>query len=245
MSYCETDMAEGATEQHLPGAENSLPKIEGETHEQFLDRLYGLRFDLIRSGELPREQFIALEKRERLALEHRADHDRLSGLLKYEGYVEVLETQLPIIRQTGVSAYFGLFDGDKLKEVNDRIGKLKGNQLIQTYAAVLEQMAAQRPNIPFLLGRFAGDEFMVLVVDPDQKAAIEIFDEIRLTIPVFAKRALEMPDLESTISMGVVRVQPTDNPHTLFTRADKNLQLAKVERNKLYFEGSLVTSGHK
>ncbi|MBI3103680.1 GGDEF domain-containing protein [Candidatus Daviesbacteria bacterium] len=228
MRYLEGEMVDQNPETEKP---------KSNPHREYLVRRNSARLAKVRSGELPPEQLAAEWADREIALEDQADHDSLTGLLNYQGFADALTADLMIIQLYNIPAYLGFFDGDKLKKINDTIGKLAGNQVIQSYAKTMRQIEALHTDIPFLMGRFGGDEFMLLVIGVDIKAAKAIFEEVRTTIPDRVKSSLNMPDLENTVSMGVVTIQPNDNAQTLLRRADDQLKIAKMERNKVVFEG--------
>lgn len=228
---------------------DQTPEAEQRPHENphrgFLIRRHLEMLQKLQSGEMTAEEVATNWADREIELEDRASHDPLTGLLNLQGFSDALMEELSVINLYGIPSYLGLFDGDKLKELNDRVGKLAGNQVIQIYADVLRQVEASRPHIPMLMGRFGGDEFMLLVIGAEIKEAREAFEEVRTTIPDALKRQLNMPNLESTISIGVVKVRPDDNANTLLQRADDQLKTAKTERNKVVFEDYPATLIHK
>ncbi len=54
---------------------------------------------------------------------------------------------------------FAMFDMNNLKKVNDFYGHEKGDELIQSFASLLKQASEKK----FFLGRFGGDEFIVII----------------------------------------------------------------------------------
>jgi diguanylate cyclase (GGDEF)-like protein len=96
------------------------------------------------------------------ALQHRATHDDLSGLLNRTGF----QTALDELLQSGAGSH-GLcyLDLDRVKIVNDSGGHAAGDALIKVVADTLT--ATVPDNI--LLARFGGDEFLILApnCEPD------------------------------------------------------------------------------
>lgn len=213
--------------------ESEIDRIEGETHEQYLDRLYSTRYDNAISGKLSRADFIALSKGERRRLEDLVDHDGLTGLLNQTGFADALVTHLDSIHNNDIPAYLAFLDGDKLKVFNDTRGHQSGDQLIQTYATTIQQQLFKRPDITFLVGRLGGDEFAYLIMGASQQEAQELAQEIKNQLPEAVKASFNDQSLEQTISIGLTRVQPEDTAQTLLNRADQALHQAKEIRNHM------------
>lgn len=102
-----------------------------------------------------------IEDRRRLEdeLQRRATHDPLTGLANRALTTEWLEAALSSDRPGSVAALF--CDLDRFKEVNDRWGHEAGDDLLVQVAERL-QTCVRRGD---LLGRFGGDEFVVVLVD--------------------------------------------------------------------------------
>lgn len=230
MIYAEKDM-NGSQE-----TEGHEPK---DPHRQFLRQRNLDNIRRVLSGELTAEQLAEQFTDRELELENRADHDGLTGLLNYQGFVDALTKDLKIIQQLGIPAYLAFLDIDRLKEFNDTRGKMNGNRLIKTYASVLQRKTEESPHIPSLTCRFGGDEFVWLLIGASKQDVSKLSEEIRREIPQAVKREFNDPTLERTISIGIVEVQTNDNPSTLLERADQSLNKAKGLRNRVVFEGEM------
>ncbi len=102
-----------------------------------------------------------------------------------------------------------LLDVDNFKQVNDRFGHLAGDEALKAIAEYLKEKIQP----PAILGRFGGDEFLVLLPGMTESAVHDFAESIRrelaalrvntpngpvqmtVSIGVFVARALE-PDLE-------------------------------------------------
>lgn len=69
-------------------------------------------------------------------------------------------------------------DVDELKAVNDSRGHADGDILLREMSALIASSLRQQD----LLGRWGGDEFVVLLLDTDAKVAAEIAERVRLTV---------------------------------------------------------------
>jgi diguanylate cyclase (GGDEF)-like protein len=112
-----------------------------------------------------------------------------------------------------------ILDLDRFKEINDRYGHAGGDEALRAFADTIQAHARQSD----FVGRFAGDEFAMLLVDVDRAGAHAIVDRL-----LAAVRDTELP-MAATLSasVGVAMSLPADTPETLFERADAALYDAK------------------
>lgn len=213
--------------------EPQLPRIEGETHRQYLKRYYENLYDQILSGQLSKVDFTTSQTQNRLDLERRADYDQLTGLLNFQGFADTLTTSLEIIHQGGIPAFLFFLDSDQLKAFNTVKGRVAGNQLIQTTAEVLRQTTSQLSHATTILGRFGGDDFVCLLAGSSIDEAQMLARDIRNAVPQAVQTAFNDLSIVMTISTGFTQVQPKDTTHTLLQRASDALNEAKIERNKI------------
>lgn len=114
-------------------------------------------------------------------------------------------------------------DVDFFKKVNDTYGHLVGDEVLRHVAYQL------RDNVrhPDMVGRYGGEEFLILLPNTDSKEATE--QAARLCKCV---REAQFPigghDLKVTVSIGVAQYQPgTDTWDSLLNRADTAMYEAK------------------
>ncbi|MBM9459893.1 GGDEF domain-containing protein [Nocardioides sp. zg-536] len=96
--------------------------------------------------------------------------DAVTGCLDRAALEEVLATEVSAAERTGRPLSIGLLDLDNLKVVNDEHGHLVGDTVLR--AAVERISGALRPG--FVLGRFGGDEFVVIMPGTDLLRAHQV-----------------------------------------------------------------------
>ncbi len=129
---------------------------------------------------------------------------------------------LEIIRseQDGKPLSLMVFDIDYFKKINDEFGHHVGDQTLQQLARLAQQ--SLRPTD--LLGRFGGDEFVVLLPHTAQGAAMMIAERI-----IEQLQQIYVADVHQlTASFGVAELQPDEDYEQLFRRADRALYQAKL-----------------
>jgi len=154
-------------------------------------------------------------------LEHRADHDPLTGLANRDLLFRQLALLLGQRHRIGVAVAF--LDVDHFKAVNDRFGHRVGDQLLVHVAGGLEA-AVRRGDVA---ARIGGDEFVVVGEAEDADDAERLGH--RLVAAVGDRFRVDGADIELEVSVGVAFVGPgtAPTPDELLSRAD-----ALMYRNK-------------
>ena len=98
--------------------------------------------------------------------------DPLTGLLNRRGFVEQLE-QLP----TGAGT-LALLDGDRFKQVNDRLGHAEGDRVPRALADRLRDRLRKQD----MAARWGGDEFVILLRDTEEQEARAIVKRVQLSL---------------------------------------------------------------
>ncbi|TGU74369.1 diguanylate cyclase [Geomonas terrae] len=118
---------------------------------------------------------------------------------------------------------FLMIDIDRFKEVNDRHGHLAGDDLLRQFA---ERIAASLRNYDSL-GRFGGEEFLVVLPGSDPAQTRAVAEKI-LTLIRQNPFSLEGAPLQLTASIGMTTMEEGDEDLIqVLRRADRNLYRAK------------------
>lgn len=128
-------------------------------------------------------------------------------------------------------------DIDHFKKINDSVGHQGGDEVLQAVA----QRIKTELRLSDALGRFGGEEFVVLLIDAQLPHALTVAERIRASV---AQRVVDLSDgagLQVTVSIGVSelamadRICPIDRiAQQLIARADGALYQAKeAGRNRV------------
>ncbi|WGS54998.1 EAL domain-containing protein (plasmid) [Paraburkholderia sp. D15] len=98
-------------------------------------------------------------------LEYLALTDPLTGLSNRRAFFEELDCRVRLSPRTRSGLTLVLIDVDDFKTVNDTLGHVAGDELLQSVAATLRGAVRSTD----IVSRIGGDEFAVLVYDPAQK----------------------------------------------------------------------------
>ncbi len=161
------------------------------------------------------------------ALRMVATRDDLTGLLNRKGF---LDLAAPLLRDRTVTQGKGaliLADLDHFKEVNDTYGHAAGDMALQAFAGACQDTVRSTD----LVGRYGGEEFVVLIPGASSTRAGLVAEEIsRRLAQVNAADGLKMP----TVSYGVALYHAgTRDVEDLIAAADEALYTAKSQgRNR-------------
>ncbi|CAA7616940.1 Diguanylate cyclase with hemerythrin-like metal-binding domain-containing protein (fragment) [Candidatus Terasakiella magnetica] len=104
----------------------------------------------------------------REALERMAMHDQLTGLANRHKFLQTYSIEVERRNRTGGALSLLLVDVDHFKVINDRYGHLAGDICLRAIASVLERSVRAAD----LVGRFGGEEFVVLLPETDAEGAL-------------------------------------------------------------------------
>ena len=136
------------------------------------------------------------------------------------------------LRQASTSSPLALIllDIDHFKSFNDRFGHPTGDIVIRKVADILTQSARANDSI----GRWGGEEFLIVCQDTDGEQAMTLAERLRCTIA--EKATDQLTGL--TCSFGVTCFHEDDEEASLLKRADDALYQAKAEgRNRVIVTG--------
>ncbi len=155
-----------------------------------------------------------------------ASTDALTGLANRRRIVEYLDATLSDVADGDAALSVVLFDIDHFKAVNDRYGHDVGDEVLKRVAA----SAIEGLRSTDLIGRYGGEEFVIILPRTDADTALQIAERVRSRIE--ASRGGTQPKV--TVSLGVATTQGDDTGHVILKRADVALYAAKdAGRNRL------------
>lgn len=151
-----------------------------------------------------------------------ARHDPLTGALNRKGLDEALEREIARARRRASTLCVALLDVDDFKAINDRLGHSTGDAALQHLSAVARE--AMRPQD--LLGRWGGEEFVVLMPDTTAEHGVEAMQRLQreLTRRFFLK---DNEKVLITFSAGVTELVGDELATAAIGRADSAMYLAK------------------
>ncbi|MES3152018.1 sensor domain-containing diguanylate cyclase [Sphingomonas faeni] len=155
-----------------------------------------------------------------------ASTDALTGLANRRRIVEYLDAMLADVDAGEVAMSIVLFDIDHFKTVNDRYGHDVGDEVLRRVAAT----ATEGLRNTDLIGRYGGEEFVIILPRTNADTALQIAERVRARI----EASWQDGQPKVTVSLGIATTHGEDAGHGILKRADVALYAAKsAGRNRL------------
>ncbi|MGH8503333.1 MAG: putative bifunctional diguanylate cyclase/phosphodiesterase [Gammaproteobacteria bacterium] len=150
-----------------------------------------------RAVEVDRKDEIGMLAATFNSIVHRAHHDALTGLPNRAVVGDRLSMSLARAERNGSSFALLMMDLNRFKEINDTLGHLTGDLVLQETAKRLVDNARASDTV----ARLGGDEFLVLLEDIDERQALQVARKLMhaLTQPI----ALAQMRISPKVSMGI------------------------------------------
>ena len=151
-----------------------------------------------------------------------AASDSLTGALSRRAILPLIEKSVKRAARSGIPACVAMIDLDWFKSINDRFGHLAGDQVLKRVVdRVRECLRASD-----VVGRYGGEEFVLLLQGADQNASTRLVERVRGAIAIADWSDIGV-GLKVSVSCGIASVRPTDTVDGVLARADKALYEAK------------------
>jgi len=165
-------------------------------------------------------------------LETLSSEDSLTGLQNRRMIFERIQHEIERVRRYKAELSLIFCDLDYFKEINDTYGHKAGDEVLKTIADILRRSVRTSD----VIGRYGGDEFLIVLPQTSLKGAQELAERIRISVQ---DTKLEMTDGKSvgtTMSIGVAFYDGTETDvDTLISRIDTALYVSKRSgKNQVY-----------
>lgn len=111
-------------------------------------------------------------------LSHLASHDMLTGAMNRRGIQEILDKEIARSRRKSNALSIILFDIDRFKLVNDRLGHAEGDRVLE----IVSEITFHTLRSEDYFGRWGGEEFICIIPETPHCEAIQIAERIRKNI---------------------------------------------------------------
>lgn len=155
--------------------------------------------------------------------------DTLTKLPNRRSIDEFIQKQEATYKRYGDNYAVVLFDIDHFKAVNDTYGHDAGDVILASFGKMLKRYSRE---VDFV-GRWGGEEFLVVLPKTDRAGAIRFAEKLRRVVSKskFMYKGTRIP---ITVSGGVADRMSSESLDAMLKRADENLYLAKESgRNRI------------
>jgi diguanylate cyclase (GGDEF)-like protein len=171
-----------------------------------------------------------METQEKLKLQ--ATQDAFTGFWNRSAIYDILDRELGRAKRNERPISIGMADPDHFKSVNDSFGHIAGDTVLREVANRMRSVIRAYDSI----GRYGGEEFLVVLPGLDEKDALDAAERIRLSI---SEKPLVIQDdvVPVAVSIGVAVTNSTTRAgqaESLIRLADEALYTAKAQgRNRV------------
>ena len=161
--------------------------------------------------------------------------DGLTGIANRRKLDEALENEFLRAKRYGRPLSIAILDADHFKKVNDTHGHIVGDFVLKKLATLFQQNIRREE----LLGRYGGEEFVVVMPEVDSSGAFQLAEKLRKTVEstVFKSGEAELP---ITISVGVATLGAEESVKAFLDTADQALYKSKEDgRNRVTIGGQV------
>lgn len=149
--------------------------------------------------------------------------DPLTGQLNRRTFFELGQREIERFKRFGHTFSWIMFDVDLFKQINDKYGHPVGDQVL---TGIVDRCCDVIRHVD-VLGRYGGDEFIIMLPETDHERANDIAERIRKSIgdsPV----ETDAGTVPVTISMGITEATPdTGDLGILLNKVDQALYRSK------------------
>jgi len=131
-------------------------------------------------------------------LKYSATHDELTTVLNRTAIFNFLENEMHRVKRFKKSLCLLMFDIDYFKKINDTYGHLVGDFVLRTVTTIIKKNIREVD----LLGRYGGDEFLIILPETNIDKAEEIAQRIHKSIETHSFKTNKL-NLKLTLSIGL------------------------------------------
>ncbi len=147
-----------------------------------------------------------------------ATYDSLTGLYNRYMIEEFLEKEIEKSKRHNVPLSVIMCDIDNFKQINDQYGHLFGDKVLKEVASLMKNNIRKSD----ALGRWGGEEFVIIAPYTDKHGALSLAEKIRKLI-----EELKVDGIDITISCGLGEFRYSEVKKDFLKRVDEALYLAK------------------
>lgn len=181
----------------------------------------GITFSFVKATHLNQDNLIAM-----------ATYDKLTGLNNRYSLEAFTEANVAQSKLNGKPLSMLIADIDFFKEINDKHGHLCGDYVLSKVADVMRGALRSQD----VIGRWGGEEFMVILPDTNAETLALLAERLRLTMmqTVFIYNEIK---ISISVTVGAAMMVDNDTVESLILRTDQALYQGKDNgRNCYYFK---------
>jgi len=179
-------------------------------------------FAFVRPKDRQIQAIMAALDEARFKAENLSRFDSLTGVLSRRAILEALDEEVERAKRHGHALTCLMLDLDHFKTINDTHGHQFGDKALHRVAQVVSGLSRANDH----LGRYGGEEFLMVLPETHIDGAIRFAERVRLAV---AETGLDRHEERITLSIGVSEWHDDKrSSNTLIAEADRALLEAKA-----------------
>jgi diguanylate cyclase len=192
-------------------------KLEEEQREHLLNQLTNMTTKV----EQLEQQSQNFEKRIK-EQQQRSMQDALTKLSNRAAFDEYFAREIVRFNHKAFELAITVIDLDDFKRINDNYGHTAGDKTLQVIANALKSVIGDDA----FISRYGGEEFVLIFRNANKNTVINKLNVLRKKVAALPF-SFKNNRVNITLSIGITFIQPDDNVHSAFERADTALYRAK------------------
>jgi two-component system, cell cycle response regulator len=161
---------------------------------------------------------------------HAATTDPLTGIMNRRAMLAALDLEQSRSERHGYPMSLLLLDVDHFKAINDGHGHAMGDKVLSSLGRLLSACARRTD----LVGRWGGEEFVVVLAGADEEGARIFAERLRRAVEDMEVLDEKGQRVLVRISIGIACLEVNDSAEVLIARADRAMYQAKTSgRNRV------------
>jgi diguanylate cyclase (GGDEF)-like protein len=177
-------------------------------------------YEIVETGSKQPGDFIMLTYSQWEDLFRNATQDSLTKLLNRQTFNNKAQKQLARALRKDEPVSLIMLDLDHFKKINDTRGHQAGDKILVELSNILQGFCREYD----LVGRYGGEEFVLLIPHSNLEQTIAIASRLKQQI---------LEAIQVTVSIGIAAYKNNEQLFDLIARADKALYEAKTLRNSI------------
>ncbi len=156
-----------------------------------------------------------------------ADFDSLTGIYNRRKIEDIFMLEVERARRYKKPISVLFIDIDNFKEINDTYGHKRGDQVLRHVASLIRQELRSTDYV----GRFGGEEFLVILPETRPEEAVRVAERIRRIV-----EEADFGGIRVTVSIGATGYREGESYTEVLDRVDKAMYKAKEHgKNRVVF----------
>ena len=179
-------------------------------------------FAFVRPKDRQIQAMMAALEEAKLRAENLSRFDALTGVLSRRAILDAIDDEVDRAKRNGHALTCLMIDLDHFKTINDTHGHQFGDNALHRVAQVVSELCRTNDR----LGRYGGEEFLMILPETRIDGAIRFAERVRLAV---AEMHLDRLEERITLSIGVSEWHDDErSSKTLIAKADRALLEAKA-----------------